>query len=191
MATGRGQIVHFIPGRVRVKIDQLKGNAPLAEDLQRVLSAVDGIHQAKASPFTGSVLICYDPAQPESIDAAVETGKISGVFPDGLDVEPLKDQLRTYNARNGSSSTLGGEIKLLFGNLNTETRRVTRGFASLKDLIPLTLFFLGLRSLLFSGQRLVPSWYDYFWFAFGTFFVLNPTQPSTRAEPGVPSDKGM
>jgi isoamylase len=38
---------------------------------------------------------------------------------------------------------------------------------------PLTLFVLGVRGLLVAKTVPFPAWYDLWWFAFGTFFMLN------------------
>jgi hypothetical protein len=40
-------------------------------------------------------------------------------------------------------------------------------------LIPATLSFLGLRSLIVAEKLLVPAWCDYFWFTFTTSAMLN------------------
>ncbi len=117
------QIIHFSPGRVRVKISRLKGNVPLADETERAFSAINGIHQAEANPLTGSMLICYDPGQPESIDAVLDVSEGFGFFPDGLDVDDLKDRLRTY-ANRSFPLTLTAGIQMLFGNLNGKVRGI-------------------------------------------------------------------
>ncbi len=110
MAAQAIQVVHFLPGRVRVKLSGLKGNTALAREVQHTLVAIDGIQHVEVSPITGSVLVLYDL----------------------------------------------GDLRLF---------------------IPLTLCFLGFRSLLLTEQLAFPSWYDYLWFAFGTYVALNPTRP--------------
>jgi hypothetical protein len=44
----------------------------------------------------------------------------------------------------------------------------------LKVLVPLLLFGLGIRSLIKSEKLPAPTWYDFLWFALGTYFMLNP-----------------
>ena len=55
------QIVHALPGRVRLKLQQLKNNVAYAGPLQRHLLEVRGITHLEANPKTGSLLIQYDP----------------------------------------------------------------------------------------------------------------------------------
>ena len=52
--------LHHSPGRIRVQVDGLKGNAQLSEAIHLVVNKVHGIKQISASTITGSVLISYD-----------------------------------------------------------------------------------------------------------------------------------
>jgi hypothetical protein len=55
------QVLHALPGRVRLKLPQLKHNTSYAADIQRDLLKVSGITHLEAHPQTGSLLIEYDP----------------------------------------------------------------------------------------------------------------------------------
>jgi hypothetical protein len=61
----------------------------------------------------------------------------------------------------------------LLGSLNVGVGKVTGGM-DLKVLLPVALFCLGIRSLVASEKLPFPAWYDFLWFAFGTFLALNP-----------------
>ena len=54
------QVVHALPGRVRLKLFRLKHNIPYATEIQRQLREIPGITHLEANPKTGSVLIEYD-----------------------------------------------------------------------------------------------------------------------------------
>ena len=47
-------------------------------------------------------------------------------------------------------------------------------------LIPSTLVMLSLRSFLTTKPRPFPAWYDYLWFAFSSFFMLNPRHRESK-----------
>jgi len=49
--------------------------------------------------------------------------------------------------------------------------------ADLGILLPLALAVLGVRSLLASEKTMLPSWHEYLWFSFSTYFILNRTNP--------------
>jgi hypothetical protein len=55
------EVVHAIPGRVRLRIARVKHNPPLAEEIQKRFSAIQGILQVEANPVTSSVLLIYGP----------------------------------------------------------------------------------------------------------------------------------
>ena len=54
------ELVHFIPGRLRLRFGRMKGNHLLAERVESEISAVDGVELVEASHLTGSVLIRYN-----------------------------------------------------------------------------------------------------------------------------------
>ena len=57
--------------------------------------------------------------------------------------------------------------------LNSSVQRLVG--ADLRIMLPLLLALLGVRNLLTSQKTVLPSWPDYFWFAFSTYFMLNRT----------------
>ncbi len=52
--------VHDVPGRLRVRMPETKGNAIIASKLVNRLNALEGITSVKANAVTGSILIRYD-----------------------------------------------------------------------------------------------------------------------------------
>jgi hypothetical protein len=168
------RVVHAIPGRVRLKVAQVRENPALAGELQKRLAATRGISKVEVNPLTSSVLVLYDERELSSPDVLHElAAPLSALFP-GFDVKDfVKGQAPT---RNGTQTLppLTAGISSLFISLNTRISQVTGGSADLKILAPLLLFVLGARSLLVSEKPLVPTWYDFLWFALGTYFMLNP-----------------
>lgn len=179
------RVVHAIPGRIRLKVPELKDNPRLAETIQDRLMAVPAIRWAETSPRTGSVLVLYELerlGQDESLRAVSES--LEPVLP-GLDARQLQATIgRETNGAQGLPSILDRRrITGLFGSLNNGLGTVTG--VDLRVLVPVALFFLGVRGLLASDQVRFPSWYDFFWFSFGTFLALNPLEMSTRSPDAV------
>ena len=54
-------LVHALPGRVRLKLGEMKNNPALARDLKKHLSAKPGILRVEVNHTTGSVLLHFDP----------------------------------------------------------------------------------------------------------------------------------
>jgi hypothetical protein len=190
MATQAFQVLHAIPGRIRVKISKLKDDPALAREFQRKLSHIAVVQEAAVSPITGSVLVTYDPEVLESLNSLdlggthlmeslhdlLELAELIGIRPEDVDTQSLEDWYRAHatGANPTSVSTAGGTVSAFFGTLNTKVAQASGGWTDLRVLLPLMLFFLGIRSLLATEKVVFPAWYDYLWFAFGTFIALNP-----------------
>jgi hypothetical protein len=172
MERGGLQVVHAIPGRIRVKMARLKENPTLVREVQERLSAVQGIQRVEANPITGSVLILYERTAFASLPSLLSlVACLSPLFPD-LDFSELEDWFVSDNG-DGNATVLADRLAAFFGGLNAKVSGTTGG-VDLKFLLPLTLFLLGVRGVLVAGKGVFPTWYDLLWFAFGTFFILNP-----------------
>jgi hypothetical protein len=83
------KIVHFIPGRVRLRSKDLQGNSELAQSVERALAGIPAVDHVEVNSLTGSILISYRPTEvnsKESIHALVNT--VEALFPT-LDIEKL------------------------------------------------------------------------------------------------------
>ena len=56
-----GYYLHEIPGRLRVKIPNLKRNPQSARDIQVLLKNLPGIESISTNTVTGSIIVRYDP----------------------------------------------------------------------------------------------------------------------------------
>ena len=86
--------LHALEGRLRIKIESVKGCPEMADDVETLLAAIDGIDGATANPSTGNVLVLYNPArltQDEIIELLRDTGLVrerSAGHPHRLRIEP-------------------------------------------------------------------------------------------------------
>jgi Heavy metal associated domain 2 len=176
------QVAHFLPGRLRVKSEKVKHNLPLAREIEHTLTGLHSIWRVEANPLTGSVLVLYDPRAPESLSALMTCAEFLGLSVPERDLEHLENWLcaAVNGAPPGASASLGTGIQKMFESLNASAAQATGGWGDLRSLVPLTLFFLGVRSLLTADKLALPNWYDFFWFAFSMFVVLHP--------PGAPAE---
>jgi hypothetical protein len=112
------QILHAIPGRLRVKISQVKENPAFAKRLEQTLARMRMVQWSTVNPMTGSVLIGYDAALLPAIsglqagvvptgEAAVELlslAKVLGLIPEEGDLAALVDWIQRQT--NGSAWTV-------------------------------------------------------------------------------------
>src|SRR5919106_831558 len=55
------EVVHHIPGRMRIKAPFLRDAGADSEQISQLLAPLEGLKQVDFSPITGSVLLHYDP----------------------------------------------------------------------------------------------------------------------------------
>ena len=55
-----GYYLHSVPGRLRVKIPQLRNNTGRCQEVQALLLGLEGVQDVEANCLTGSVLVRYD-----------------------------------------------------------------------------------------------------------------------------------
>jgi Heavy metal associated domain 2 len=172
------KVVHTMPGRVRVKISRLKNNPAFAREIQERLSGIPGIQTVEVSLLTGSVLVLYDAEEMDPFDSLISLGgALTSLFPE-LNLDDLQAWFDSGGGGTNGQIPVTERLTSLFGALNQEVGKAT-GSIDLKLLLPLSLFILGVRGLFVAEKAAFPAWYDLLWFAFGTFFMLNPqgTEP--------------
>ncbi len=148
MTDGDIRIVHAIPGRIRLKVAQLRHNPPLARGIQERLGAVRGIQGVEATPLTGSVLVLFDPqavTAPDSLLTLSQT--LNDLFP-GLDLTQMADFLnQSLTGALDDPSWYQMVVDFLVG-VNARAAKMLGGLADLKIVIPLALIVFGLPRLL-------------------------------------------
>lgn len=80
---------HFAPGRVRVRVDLLKGRPQLAHNIQQRLLGIGGIHQLEIDPSDGACLIVYDSDTVTSPEFFTMVSQSLGMLLPWLDVKQL------------------------------------------------------------------------------------------------------
>lgn len=166
------RLAHASPGRIRLKVDEIKNDPQRAREIEDKLRTVPGIRSADASPVTGSLLLTYNEPALDSMELPFAVAQVLGISLNDLDPDDLR--LLMSHQGNGNkltSSTISDGLESTFRDMNAAVRRTVG--ADLAVLLPLALAVLGIRSLLVSEKTLLPSWHDYLWFSFSTYFILN------------------
>jgi hypothetical protein len=159
-----------------LKVDDIKNNPDRAGDIETKLRTVPGILSAQANPVTGSLLLTYDEPASESMELPFAIAQVLGISLNDLNPDDLRRLMsHAENGHKRFASSLSQELESTFSHINAAVRR-TAG-ANLGELLPLALAVLGIRNLLVSEKAVSPSWHEYLWFAFSTYFILNRTNP--------------
>lgn len=83
------RIVHFIPGRVRLKVAAIKGKPQLAERMGADFGRIPGVLGIEYNTLTGSVLIRYDGARLREREAAAQLRMTLQAHLPALDAEEI------------------------------------------------------------------------------------------------------
>jgi hypothetical protein len=175
--TGRVELLQAIPGRIRLRVPEIKGNPAKAREVEQQVGSLAAVRRIEVSPITGSVLVIYDPDDAASI---AEVGRLFLPSVDLATVATLPDSVSEVDAV--TPSVVEG-IMRNFRAINANVGAATGGL-DLRVLLPVTLVLLGIKSLVSDRER-SPGWYNYFWFAFGTFCTLNRRLTSENSAPAV------
>jgi hypothetical protein len=171
------RVAHASPGRIRLKVADLKDDPQMARGIEASLRNVPGIRSVDANPLTGSLLLTYEEPALESMELPFAVTQALGISLNDLDPEELR-RLMSHrgNGNKFPAPSVLESVEAAFKGMNAAIRR-TAG-ADMGVLLPLALALLGVRSLVNSEKTAFPSWHDYLWFAFSTYFMLNKTNSS-------------
>ena len=168
------RVAHASRGRIRLKVADLKNDPQRARDIEATLQNVPSIRSVDANPLTGSLLLTYEEPALESMELPFAVAQALGISLNDLDPEELRRLMSHQgNGNKFSAPSVLETVEAAFKDMNAAVRR-TAG-ADIGVLLPLALALLGMRSLVTSEKTAFPSWHDYLWFAFSTYFMLNKT----------------
>jgi hypothetical protein len=86
-------VVHDSPGRLRLKLPDRKGDEAFLTELADRLLGVDGVHEVRANPLTGSVLLLHHGADSGALKAALADGNLVRIVEPGyLLLEQPRDE---------------------------------------------------------------------------------------------------
>ena len=177
----RIRVEHAIPGRLRLKYHPMRSNRALTEDVHRKLSSIEGVTHVETQPTIGGVTVHYERRLVDSLDFFLKIAAAFGLAAADIDPEEIEEWMHLLHI-SGNGAAQPNLIQSLGQTIETGVTKLSRRELNMGIILPMLLTALGLRSLLLSDQLKAPSWYEYFWFAFGTYYTLNkPESPGDAA----------
>jgi hypothetical protein len=154
------EVVHDTPGRLRLRLDWLRGQTAEAEPVAEAVQALPGIARVEVRPYTGSVLCLYDPERlrPEELVALIEAQ--TGTRREGLQMHEISDLAR---AAGRDGSTLARAVARFFKTLDGDLLDWTDGTLGLPGAVAGGMLAVGLFEVLVDGELELPSWHDLLW----------------------------
>jgi len=155
------EIVHHIPGRLRVRVPA----GAQVEGLAEAVAALPGVISAAWSPVTRGLLVRYEP------DRAEESTIVAAIA-EHLELDVV---MPATAAANGHPATLATTVTSAVGELDARIARGTRGTVGLGLLVPAALtLWAGLEIL--RGRAAPLVWSSALWYAHGLFrdYLISP-----------------
>jgi hypothetical protein len=154
------RLIHHHPGRLRVRADVLRGDSEAAQAVREALQHLPGVRRVAHVPFTGSVLIEYEPGQ-------VEPDAILGRAAQAAGLEGVVDEASLPHDPRAPAHgvALGARA------LDEVTRALSGGRTDLRVLVPAAL--AGAAVVSFLRRPFLPNWDNLLWWSYSTFRDLN------------------
>jgi hypothetical protein len=169
---GSATVAHAMPGRIRLRVHSVRGDAARAAAIEQLLSDLEFIDFVAANPSTGSVVVEYSTSVEDS-DALARLGA-------ALDVEIEPASTAAHRAgRSTKSAELAENVRHFGREANARVAQATGG-PDLRIIVPGALFCIGVGAFLGAKRRRMPPWYDLLWYAFNTFEILNTSRRDAR-----------
>jgi hypothetical protein len=168
------RVVHALPGRIRVKLDALRGDKLTAQAVRDVVGDLVDVAYVEVSEKTGSVLVEYEDGTTTSRRLAELAAAVAPLAPD-MGAERIAELMAVgpqWKEPMQASETVRAAMSSLNGGVATLT-----GGPDLAFLVPAGLTAFGVGALLLGEGVLLPEWYTFLWFAFGTWVALNAAAP--------------
>ncbi len=168
------RVVHnMLPGRLRVRADELRGNEKMLGLITRKLGGLSGVGSVETNSITGSILVIYDVVLFNEKDLLFHLSETSGLSPDTEDSSPHQQTVKSPESKGIEVPHLARAVEEPFRNLNEGLLRLTNGYMDVRYFLPLLLMGYGTSKLVRQGPVPAIPWYLLYWWSFRTFVLLN------------------
>ncbi len=176
-------LAHDSPGRVRYRLSWLRDHQSEATPVADAIAELPGVDEVQVRPFTGSLLVTYDPSHTDvnAVRSALlaATGVADVTLPGHETPEQIRQILR---GSFDDGSHLSQAVVKAFQGINVDVLRMSGGRASLGALTSLGMWIGAAAKVLSSGRIELPEWHQLLWWGFRSFSELEGDAIDTGRE---------
>jgi cation transport ATPase len=161
-------VAHQVPGRVRMKIPEAKGNPELLQQIAQTFAAIPGIENITVNPTTGSLVMHYDTDQHDEFHDHFHRhhgAHASNYRPPSTEIDDFVDKIESEAQFLAEHSQTARAVVDLFRKADREIRDATGNNVDLK--IVLAAGIIGFTMLEVGAAAATPVWVTL------TLFALN------------------
>lgn len=164
-------VVHNIPGRLRVRLPRSSRNARLLSELRTFVEGLGGVREVEINPLTGSILVHYAPESHEQIRSLLAGSPWAEAPPELTEANDLAEKIEKEADFLAAHSELALQIVNAVKQLNAGIREATDNTVDLKVLLPAGL---ALWAFFKAGADVAtPLWVTLAIFSFNSFVSLH------------------
>jgi copper chaperone CopZ len=170
----RGNIVHHVPGRLRIKVKDAKANVDFFSNIKKVLGILPGVNSVRVNPLSSSIVIDY-PASDVAfhlklLDSPEVKSWLSMDQQDSITAF-INQAISKSIPYSEQHSRIAEVIVSVAEQLDIGLRKASNGYLDLKLLLPLGIA-VG-TSLHKARGRGTPMWITLSTFAFNSFLSMH------------------
>lgn len=171
------ELLHRLPGRLRLRAEQLCGRSDLLRRIEQDLSSLAGIRSVAGSDLTGSVLIEYEPGRQSEDKLRDRLRKKHDV-----DVADRHDAARASPRYSiGTPTRLAEAVQYPFSRVDRALFETSGGYFDLRYTLPVAFIAIGtFRMFATAAQPAIP-WYMFYWMSFRLFTIFRMLEGKDRS----------
>jgi hypothetical protein len=155
----RAYIAHHVPGRIRIRLINSKGDRAFLEQISQSIAPRPGVRRVEVNPTTGSVVIHYENSQFDEF----KKGLADHAADEDLFILDLNSHMEEGH--------ISHSIDTGFKNLSNTLKRATDGAIDLKEIFPIALAAVALAFL--KSAEGTPLWVTLLNFSFSSYMSLH------------------
>jgi hypothetical protein len=176
MSQRSARVVHHVKGRIRVKLQDAKGNHRFLDSVKQSLSPMAGVRHVDVNSSTGTVVVNYDQTtQPDFAQTLADHGESEGLFclepPELSEVDEIADKLQREAQFLAQHSDMAKSCVDFVSQIDQSLKRATNNSVDLKVLLPLGLAVYAFLEL--ESDITTPLWVTLGIFSFNSFVALH------------------
>jgi hypothetical protein len=140
----RVEILHHVPGRIRLKVVAAKGDDARWAKVQRIVNSVDGVRHIKTNRITGSITINYDMSDRsfrQRLEKALQENDalLSFIVPELGQAEKISELIKSDAELLRRRSRVASSFYTAINRIDLALKRATNNMIGLKLLLALAL----------------------------------------------------
>jgi cation transport ATPase len=173
------QVAHSIPGRVRLKVPNVKENPELVDQIKQMFNAIPGIEEVTVNPTTGSVVLHYDTDHHDTFHGHLEHHTGGHERPPTNEIDALASKITQEAEYLAEHSHTARVIVDYFKHFDDQIKLATGNVVDLK--IVLALGIAGFTIFEVGASAATPVWVTISIFALNHMIQAGMAEAAARA----------